>query len=108
MLCSKKTTEKVEVKPVAQMSQGKFCEGRLFTNDVRGSRHRNIDSNIVSHILFRRHLIPYCAILTGESLVRQAHPGTARCLASPMLQPTHGEHAANLFMVHYLARVFSG
>ena len=108
MLCSKKTTEKVEVKPVAQMSQGTFCEGRLFTNDVRGSRHRNIDSNIVSHILFRRHLIPYWGILTGESLARQGHPGAARCLAHPMLHPTHGEHAANVFMVHYPARLVSG
>ena len=41
-------------------------------------------------------------------MARQGHPGAARCLASPMLHPAHGEHAANVFMVRSHARLFSG
>ena len=37
------------------------CEGRLLTNDVRGSTNRNVDRNIASCVLFRGNLIPYFA-----------------------------------------------
>ena len=45
---------------------------------------------------------------TNEMLARRGSGGAAPCLGFPILHPAREEHAANIFMVRYLAWLCSG